>query len=133
LIFIGDSILMIGTNNSNKNHSTAEEIADGIKAICWKIQQKLPKTKILILAIFSRGPGPSPQREKNNLASELASQIADGKMIHYLNINEKFLEDDGSLPKDIMLPDLIHPNQLGYNIWAEAIEPKIAELMGDTD
>ena len=126
------AILMIGTNNSNGNDNTAEEIAVGIKAICWKMQQKLPKTKILILAIFPRGARPSSQREKNDRASELASQIADGEMIHYLNINEKFLEDDGTLPKDIM-PDLLHPNEQGYKIWAEAIEPKIAELMNDTD
>ena len=125
------AVLMIGTNNSNQDGNTAEEIADGIKAICWKMQQKLPKTKILILAIFPRGPS-YRLNVKTNRASELASQIADGEMIHYLNINEKFLEDDGTLPKDIM-PDLLHPNERGYKIWAEAIEPKIAELMNDTD
>lgn len=81
---------------------------------------------------FAAGARPSSQLEKNDRASELASQIADGEMIHYLNINEKFLEDDGTLPKDIM-PDLLHPNERGYKIWAEAIEPKIAELMNDTD
>ena len=126
------AVLMIGTNNSNGNDYTSEQIADGIKAICWKIRQKLPRTKILILAIFPRGSGPSLQREKNAQASELASQIADGKTIHYLNINETFLEDDGTLPKDIM-PDLLHPNGKGYKIWAETIEPKIAELMNDAD
>ena len=126
------AVIMIGTNNSNGDDNTAEEIGDGIKAICRELRTKLPKTKILILAIFPRGAMPSLQREKNSKASELASQIADGEMIHYLDINEKFLEDDGALPKDIM-PDLLHPNEKGYKIWAEAIEPKIAELMNDAD
>jgi beta-glucosidase len=66
------AVLMIGTNNSNGNDNTAEEIADGIKAICAQMRAKLPKTKILILAIFPRGEGPSPQREKNAKAGELA-------------------------------------------------------------
>jgi len=124
------AVLMIGTNNSNGQDNTAEEIADGIKAICAEIREKLPKTKILILGIFPRGEGPSAQREKNAKASELASQIADGKHIFYLNINDKFLEADGTLPRDIM-PDLLHPNEKGYAIWAEAIEPTVKKLMGE--
>ena len=124
------AILMIGTNNSNGNDNTAEEIADGIKAICAEMRTKLPKTKILMLAIFPRGEGPSAQREKNAKASLLASQIADGKHIFYLDINDKFLTADGTLSKDIM-PDLLHPNEKGYTIWAEAIEPTVKELMGE--
>jgi len=60
----------------------------------------------------------------------LASKIANGKMIHYLDINGKFLTKDGFLSKKIM-PDYLHPNEEGYKIWAEAIEPKVAELMGE--
>ena len=48
------AVLMIGTNNSNGDDNTAEEIADGIIAICKRIRTKCPKTKILILAIFPR-------------------------------------------------------------------------------
>jgi len=124
------AVLMIGTNNSNGEDNTAEEIADGIVAICKKLRAKCPKMKILILAIFPRGPEPSEQREKNAKASLLASKIADDKMIHYLDINDKFLTKDGFLSKKIM-PDYLHPNEAGYKIWAESIEPKVAELMGD--
>jgi lysophospholipase L1-like esterase len=126
------AVLMIGTNNSNGDDNTAEEIADGIIAICRKIQTKCPKTKILILAIFPRGPEPSAQREKNAKASLLASKIADGKTIYYLDINDKFLTKDGFLTMKIM-PDYLHPNEAGYKIWAEAIESKVAELMGEKD
>jgi len=124
------AVLMIGTNNSNGDDNTAEEIADGIIAICKKIQEKCPKTKILLLAIFPRGPEPSPQREKNAKASLLASKIADNKMIYYLDINDKFLTKDGFLSMKIV-PDYLHPNEAGYKIWAEAIESKVAELMGE--
>ncbi len=124
------AVLMIGTNNSNGNDNTAEEIADGIIAICHRLRTKLPKTKILLLAIFPRNPKPSAQRQKIATASLLASKLADDKMIHYLDINSSFLTEDGILSKDIM-PDYLHPNKAGYKIWAEAIEPKIAELMGE--
>ena len=124
------AVVMIGTNNSNRDDNTAEEISEGIIAICKKIREKCSKTKILLLAIFPRGPEPSPQRQKNAKASLLASKIADDKMIYYMNINDKFLIDKKFLSMKIM-PDYLHPNEEGYKIWAEAIEPKVAELMGD--
>jgi hypothetical protein len=32
---------------------------------------------------------------------------------------------------DILSAIRLHPNEVGYQIWAEAIEPKAAELMGE--
>lgn len=124
------AVLMIGTNNSNREDNTAEEIGAGITAIVQKLRSKLPETKILVLAVFPRGEKPSPQREKNAKASEIASKLADGKMVHYLDIGPKFLEADGTLSKEVM-PDLLHLNQKSYTTWAESIEPKVAELLGE--
>jgi lysophospholipase L1-like esterase len=129
------AVIMIGTNNSNGEDYTAEQIADGIVAIIEKLQVKLPKMKVLVLGIFPRAEKPCPQREKNAKASELAAkyiaaETAKGnKGLFYLDIGSKFLAADGTLPKEIM-PDFLHPNAKGYQIWAEAMEPKIAELMG---
>jgi lysophospholipase L1-like esterase len=124
------AIVMIGTNNSNGNDNTAKEISEGIIAICRQLRHKLPHTKILILAIFPRGEKPSAQREKNAEASKLASTIADNKWIYYLDINDKFLAMDGTLSRNIM-PDFLHPNEKGYVIWAEAMEPTINKLLKD--
>ena len=79
------AVIMIGTNNSNGEDNTAEEIGDGIVAICKKLRKELPEMKILILAVFPRAEKPCAQREKNAKASELASNIADGKMIRCIN------------------------------------------------
>jgi lysophospholipase L1-like esterase len=58
------------------------------------------------------------------------SKIADNKMIYYLNINKVFLNDKGVLTRDVMT-DLLHPGEKGYQIWAEAMEPTIVNLMGE--
>lgn len=121
-------VIMIGTNNSNGNDNTAEEIADGIKTIICKLNTDIPQAKILLLAIFPRGDGPSAQREKNAKASLLASKMADNKTVFYLDINDKFLGANGILSKDIM-PDMLHPNALGYTIWGDATAPTIEKLM----
>ena len=123
------AVLMIGTNNSGTN--TSEQIAAGVTAIVEKLRAKLPDTKVLILAIFPRGENnDDPKRKVNEGANEIIKKLADGKMIHYLDIGPKFLAADGSLSRDVM-PDLLHLNEASYRTWAESIEPKVKELMGE--
>ncbi len=123
------AVIMIGTNNYKQN--TPEEIGEGITAIVKKLRDKLPQTKVLILAIFPREEKPGETRERLAKASEIASKLADDKMVFFMDIGPKFLDKDGTLSKEIM-PDFLHPNTKGYEIWADAIEPKVAELMGET-
>jgi beta-glucosidase len=136
------AVLMIGTNNSNGDDYTVEQIADGIKAIVCTLRTKLPETNVLILAIFPRGDAAqkalktgnatyNAQWEKNDKASQIASQLADGKRVFFLDINKTFLNGQGELPREIM-PDLLHPQAKGYALWAEAIEPTVARLLGES-
>jgi len=123
------AVVMIGTNN-HPPRNTGEEIADGIIAICKKLRTRLPETKILLLGIFPREPKSCLMRKELAKASKIASKIADGKKIYYLDIGDKFVEPDGSISREIM-KDYLHLTPKGYRIWAEAIEPKLAELMGE--
>jgi beta-glucosidase len=122
------AVVLIGTNNSNGNDCTAGEIADGIIAVCGRLRTRLPKMKILLLAIFPREPKPCPQREKITETNRLASRIADGKSIFFADYSGLFLDADGGVKKSLM-PDYLHPNEEGYRLWAEAMEPEIARLM----
>lgn len=121
------AVIMIGTNNSKDN--TPQEIADGVTAIVKQIRTKSPHTKILLLGIFPRGANPEDARRKVNEATNaIISKLDDGKHVYYLDIGAKFLDKDGTLSRDIM-PDLLHPNEKGYQIWAEAIEPTLKKLL----
>ncbi len=123
------AVLMIGTNNSGSN--TPEEIAEGVKAIVEKLRTKLPKMKVLVLAIFPRGTDNNDaKRQVNQKANEIIAKLADDKMVYFLDINQKFLTPEGVLTKEVM-PDLLHPHEMGYGVWAEAVEPTIAKLMDE--
>ena len=122
------AVLMIGTNNSNGNDNTAEEIGEGISAIVKKLREKLPETKILVLAIFPRGAKPDAQREKNAQASAIAAKLADDKRVCFMDIGPKFLDPDGTLTP-LMMPELLHLNANSYSIWAREIDAKVRELM----
>lgn len=128
-------VLMIGTNNTTWH--TAEQIAAADRRIVELIRAKLPQTKILLLAIFPRGLdknkeggiNPSTFRmDKINAVNAELAKLDDGKMIRFLDINAKFLGQDGKIPYGIM-PDQLHPNAAGYQIWADAIAPLLKEMM----
>jgi lysophospholipase L1-like esterase len=119
-------VLLAGTNNAKDN--TAAEIADGIVAIIDKLQLKLPDSKILLLSIFPRGEYPNDLRTiLANASQTAAARIADKDNVYYMDIAANFLSNDGILSPDIM-PDARHPNEQGYRIWAESIEPIVSEL-----
>jgi beta-glucosidase len=122
------AVLMIGTNNSRDN--SAEEIADGIKAIVQRLREKLPETKILLLGVFPRGQQPNPTRDKLNEVNARIASLGDGKRVVYLDIGKRFLNDDGTISKDIM-PDALHLSLKGYAIWADAMEPTLWKMLDE--
>ena len=134
-------VLMIGTNNTGHQGrpaaehggavytSSAEQTAEGVKTILDILAKKLPETKVLLLGIFPRGATKEDKMRQQNVATNnIISGFADGKRVHYMDIGNTFLQPDGTLPKEIM-PDLLHLNAKGYEMWTNAIEGKVKELM----
>jgi lysophospholipase L1-like esterase len=120
-------MLMIGTNNTRRN--TAAEIAEGVGAIVLELQNDFPEAKILLLAVFPRGDASNPARGVIAEINETISRLDDGESVHYLDIGEAFLDENGDIPTEIM-SDGLHPSTAGYRIWAEAVREPLTELMG---
>jgi lysophospholipase L1-like esterase len=124
-------VMMIGTNNGgHRKGETPEAIADGIKAIIGGLQAKCPETRLLLLGIFPRAEAASAMRVRNDRANALIAKFADGDKVVFLDINKTFLTDAGEIPREIM-PDLLHPKEKGYGLWAEAMEPELRRLLGE--
>lgn len=125
------AVLMIGTNNSNGEDNTPEQIADGVTAIVKKLRAKLPDTKILLVAIFPRSENFSVQRGKLAMINQVIRRQAEGKNVLWVDFGHQFLNDDGTMPRSLM-PDYLHLSKEGYEIWAEAIEDQLSGILGDT-
>jgi lysophospholipase L1-like esterase len=122
------AVVLIGTNNLEKNKD--EEIAAGIRGVCDEVYNHLPKTKILLLAIFPRGEKPNPLRERLVKINKLIKLLQGRNGVTFLDFGGKFLEQDGSIAKSTM-GDYLHPTQKGYQIWAEAMAPTLQKLLAE--
>src|SRR5438132_5818188 len=114
------AVVMIGTNNSNGEDNTVEQIADGVAAIVKQLREKLPQTKVLLLAIFPRSENPSPQRGKILQVNQIIQKLADDQAVFWIDFGHRFVNGDGTIPRELM-PDYLHLSRRGYEIWAEAI------------
>jgi beta-glucosidase len=121
------AVVMIGTNNTGGGQ-TAEQIAEGVQAVTDKLKEKLPKTKVLLLAIFPRGEKADPKRALVASVNQLLAKVADGKRVFFLDIGPKLVGADGVIDPAIM-PDLLHLSAKGYAIWADAIEADLKKVL----
>ena len=120
-------MLMIGTNNMNAN--TAPEIAEAIGAIVVELRRSFPQAKILLVAIFPRSVPGDPIRDRIAEANKIISRLDDQKSVFYLDIGAKFLDANGVFLPNAFRPDNLHPAAGGYEIWGQAVQAKLAELM----
>lgn len=119
-------VLMIGTNNIGY---PAAEIEKGDEKIVSEIHQKLPDTKLLLLGIFPRGAKTTDgARDKIKEVNTELAKLDDGNKTRYLDIGAKFLDANGDIQPEIM-KDFLHPTPAGYQIWADAMQPLLDEMM----
>ena len=126
-------VLLIGTNNAGneddgKPRNTTPEIIEGATAIVNELRTRLPESKILLFGIFPRGEKNDPVRDQVKAVNDQLAKLDDGKTVKFMDIGSKFLEPDGTLSRSIM-PDLLHPNEKGYQIWSDAMEGALAPML----
>jgi lysophospholipase L1-like esterase len=131
-------VLLIGTNNIH--HYDAPEIVTAQRKIVGMIHDKLPEAKVLLLAVFPRGPRINGRgevedheqhmRKINAINAELAT-MDNGDSLRYLDLGPKFMSADGTIATAIM-PDQLHLSAAGYEIWVEGMKPLVDEMMAES-
>ena len=121
-------VVMIGTNNSNGEDNSVDQIAEGVAAIVAKLRAALPDATVLLHAIFPRGENPNPQRGKIAQANQILQKLADGRRVVWVDFGHRFVDARGVIPRSLM-PDYLHLSEAGYELWGEALEPFLAAAL----
>jgi lysophospholipase L1-like esterase len=125
-------VVQAGINNVGREPGDADKVEDitrGLKAIVDACQEKAPKATLILTGLFPRNDNlaviATIQQVNRNLA-----QLADGKKIRYLDINDQLADREGRLFPGMMNPDQLHPTLKAYQVWADALKPLFTELLG---
>ena len=136
------AMILIGTNNlGHEPKEKPEWVVAGVKKIIETLQAKSPNTKILLLALFPRGAEKKDAngifkntkptdsiRQRTVETNKLMASLADNKMVTFMDIGSLFVDAEGNIKTDLM-PDNLHPNEAGYQLWLNAVKPKLEEMM----
>lgn len=122
-------VVHIGTNNlaasKNARANTPAEIAEAIRLIVDRVQEKCPDAHIALMAVFPRSEHPDhPLRAKIREINELIAPLGERNGVTFLDLTSKLTNADGTLSREVM-GDFLHPTGKGYAIWGAALKPLI--------
>jgi lysophospholipase L1-like esterase len=120
-------MLLVGINNIGA--FTAPEIAEGIGAVVLELRTNFPAAKILLLGLFPYSVAGDPIRGKIAEVNRIISQLDDSQHVFYMDVGPRFLDDAGEFLPGVFLPDNLHPQARGYEMWGDAVSPTLAELL----
>jgi beta-glucosidase len=114
------AVIMIGTNNG---HNTAQEIADGVRAVVATTKRVFPGVKIILVSIT-----PSKYSNETKMAADaILRTYADNSTVYYLDL-VPLMPPVGDNWKGIS-PDHLHPDVTGFQIWHDAMAPLLTKLL----
>ena len=93
--------------------------------------KNFPDAKILLLAIFSRGAGPTDAyRAKVEEVSRIIARLNHGQRVFFMNINDKFLDPQGHLI-GFRLGNDLHPVGQGLPYYSRPLPTRSKSGLSD--
>ena len=125
-------VVLAGTNNVGAapgNAAIVTDVTRGLTAILDVCRRKAPDATVILTAIFPRNDV-AVMTEINQINANL-SQLADGKKVRYLDVNDRLADRNGRLFDGMMsASDKLHPTLKGYQVWADGLTPMFTQLLG---
>ena len=120
-------VLLIGTNDLEEG-ATPEIVAGNVKLIIAAMKQHNPRLPIVLCQVFpSSDAMRRPAAAIQAVNSLVLSAARNDPQVLPLDTWTLFADADGNAPS-AMFPDLLHPNEAGYAMWAAALRPVFATL-----
>ncbi len=120
-------VLLMGTNDLEEK-AEPKVIAENLQLILKEIQEHNSKTPVVLCLVFPASHSKSRSSESiveiNKLYREVAKAFPQVTVIDTWTL---FADEKGDAKLE-EFPDLLHPNEVGYKKWAEALKPVLTEL-----
>lgn len=131
------AVVLIGANNLGLSHWDAGQTVAGIAAVLDEIRTRLPQTRVLLLPVLPSIRNAWATKQTGRINHALAERYGEHPGVAYVDVTPLFLRDGKADPSQFYDPLLdppepaLHPTAQAQARLAAAIEPKLAELLGD--
>lgn len=116
-------VLFVGSNNRKDKPA---DVVRGLQTVVETLQTKIPAVQVILMSIFPRTDDNLQVRQINKLLVHLAS-----RSVHFMDVTLQFESDTepGHINSTLFLNDHLHPNEHGYQVWYDAMEPLFGRLL----
>ncbi len=113
------AVVNIGINNLGSGQ-TPQETVQGIEAVLSTIRFLSPNTKVVLVGLLPAFGPDDPLRGQIAQVNSAIAGLANGANTFFLDIGPSLEGPGGSITANFE-PDFGHPNQQGYQIWANSM------------
>ncbi len=131
------AVILIGANNLGKLRWSAEDTLLGIDTIVGDLRRRLPSTRLLLLGILPSERSQWTSQTEWTVNRALDAKYATDRIVTFLDVGHVFLTGN-RVNRDLYYdPKLnppsapLHPSAQGQALMAAAMEPVLANLLGD--
>ena len=122
-------VVMIGVNNLGGGFTPSATVG-GVRAVVSSVQERLPRSHVLLLGILPARRSPSEGlRSKIAESNRLLGAIGWSSLTSFRDVGSVFLDPEGNISKAIMR-DFLHPTAEGYQLLSDSVEPLLSQLLG---
>ena len=125
-------VLYIGSNDlldfGGNRPKSVDEMQSLYGTLLRGLHDRLPDTRIVVLATF---PSPLNARKAGHIEAvneSLRNAARNEPWLEVIDANAALRRPDGTPNRSLFLFDRVHLNNTGYEMWAEALLPRLTEL-----
>ena len=120
-------VLLLGTNDLEEG-ATPEVIAGNLKLIIAELKAFDAEMPIVLCNVFpSSASKKRPAEQIKAINSLYAAAVKGDRQVTVINTWAMFADENGDARKS-EFPDLLHPNDQGYTMWANTLRPVLETL-----
>lgn len=120
-------VMLMGTNDLEEK-ATPEQVAENFELIIERLKEHNAKMPIIVCEVFPSSATKARPADKIKKVNELYRAAVYGdSQITVVDTWTLFADAKGDAKME-EFPDLLHPNQAGYEKWARAFRPVLATL-----
>jgi lysophospholipase L1-like esterase len=120
-------VMLMGTNDLDEE-ATPKTIAGNVMLIIDRLREHNSDMPIVLCLVMPSSASKNrPDEEIRELNRLLRKGVMDNEQVTVLDTWSLFANESGDAKVE-EFPDLLHPNDAGYQKWAAALRPVLAEL-----
>jgi lysophospholipase L1-like esterase len=123
VLYAGDNDIAAGKQPAQVHHDFRQFVA--------RLHKSLPSTRLVYIAVkpsLARWHLAPAMRELNAL---IAKDCAADKQMHFLDVWQPMLNEQGTPRKELFVEDGLHLNEQGYALWTKLLTPTLQDAPGN--